>query len=238
MKDKTNKWLPWISALLIAILIASGLSVISGSFTSSMTAGLFIPNPIPSTQVLGVSVIESINEFTGDNSRSYYYKGARAGITVSLIFMFVIIPFLYVKGTLQSEKRENPTAVWYAGSALMLLIVIMPIIAGTIKIYTHQYAKERSVINITQDRMRMELTGVSFIVTEQILELDDISGMSEITADEIPEVSNSAYDYLFEPNQEDSTVAITISSDKVNNFTATTIIRPYSDQIFKYQRTY
>ena len=235
MKDKTNKWLPWISSLLIAILIAYTLTVISDSVSLSSSARIFMPDPVPSTQVLSISAYESINEFSGKNSGIYPYKGALAGITISLILILVIIPFLYVKGTLQSERRENPTILWYLGSALMFWIILVPIIGGVVNIYSFQIAKENSEKSKTQDKMRMELTDVSFVLAEQILELDDIS---EINIENIAKIKNSEFGYLLVSNPEDSSVVITISSNKLNNFTATTIVRPYSDQIFKYQTTY
>lgn len=238
MKDKTNKWLPWLSSVLIGIIISYALITITDSYSMSKYPDVFLPSTVPSTQVNGISVIESINEFSGDETTSAFYKGARAGITISLILIFVVIPFLYVKGTIQSEKRENPTALWYTGSALMLIIVVMPMIAGASKIHWFQNVSEGSNNGRTQDLMRMELTDVSFIVAEQVMELNEISSMSEINAENIPEIRNSEYPYKLVSNPKDTSVTITISSDKVNNFTATTIIRPYSDQIFKYQRTY
>ncbi len=238
MKDKTKKWLPWLSSVLIGIIISYALVAISESYTLSSYPGVFLPSPVPSTQVNGISVIESINEFSGDETTSAFYKGAREGIALSLILILVVIPFLFVKGTLQSEIRENPTALWYTGSALMLIIVIMPIIAGVSKVYWFQNGKENSQMSRTRDIMRMELTDVSFIVAEQILELNEISSMSELNIKDIPKIKNSEYPYKLVSNPNDTSVTITISSDKVNNFTATTIIRPYSDQIFKYKRTY
>ncbi|OAN64704.1 hypothetical protein A8B79_00735 [Balneola sp. EhC07] len=238
MKDKTNKWLPWLSSVLIGIIISYALITITDSYSMSKYPDVFLPSTVPSTQVNGISVIESINEFSGDETTSAFYKGARAGITISLILIFVVIPFLFVKGTIQSEKRENPTALWYTGSALMLIIVVMPMIAGASKIHWFQNVDKSSQMSRTHDVMRMELTDVSFIIAEEILEFDDISVLAEFNAENITEIINSEFHYLLVTNPDDSSATITISSDKVNNFTATTIIRPYSDQIFKYQRTY
>ncbi len=238
MKDKTSKWLPWLSSMLIAVIISYALITITDSYSMSKYPGVFLPSTIPSTQVNAISTIDSIHEFSGDETTSAFYKGARAGITISLILIFVVIPFLFVKGTIQSEKRENPAALWYVGSALMLIILVMPVIAGASKIQWFQNVNEGSNNGRTQDLMRMELTDVSFNVAEQVMELDEISSMSELTAENISDIRNSEYTYMLVSNPKDTSVTITISSDKINNFTATTIIRPYSDQIFKYQRTY
>ncbi|MEQ9092458.1 MAG: hypothetical protein RIE52_15295 [Balneola sp.] len=238
MKDKTNKWLPWLSSMLIGIIVSYALITVTDSYSMSKYPGVFLPSTIPSTQVNAISVIDSIHEFSGDETTSAFYKGARAGITISLILIFVVIPFLFVKGTIQSEKRENPAALWYVGSALMLIILVMPMIAGASKIQWFQNVNEGSNYGRTQDLMRMELTDVSFNVAEQVMELDEISSMSELTAENISDIRNSEYTYMLVSNPKDTSVTITISSDKINNFTATTIIRPYSDQIFKYQRTY
>lgn len=238
MKDKTSKWLPWFSSLLIGIIISYALITVTDSYSMSNYPEVFLPSTIPSTQVNGISVIESINEFSGDETTSAVYKGARAGITISLILIFVVIPFLFVKGTIQSEKRENPAALWYVGSALMLIILVMPMIAGASKIHWFKNVSEGSNNSRTQDLMRMELTDVSFIVAEQVMELDEISSMSELTAENIPDIRNSEYTYMLVSNPRDTSVTITVSSDKVNNFTATTLVRPYSDQIFEYKRTY
>lgn len=238
MKDKTNKWLPWLSSVLIGIIVSYALITITDSYSMSKYPGVFLPSTIPSTQVNAISTIDSIHEFSGDETTSAFYKGARAGITISLILIFVVIPFLFVKGTIQSEKRENPAALWYVGSALMLIILVMPMIAGASKIQWFQNVNEGSNNGRTQDLMRMELTDVSFNVAEQVMELDEISSMSELTAENISDIRNSEYTYMLVSNPKDTSVTITISSDKINNFTATTIIRPYSEQIFKYQRTY
>lgn len=238
MKGKTNKWVPWLSSLLIGIIITAALITFSESYTFSTYPGVFLPSPVPSTQVNAISVIDSINEFSGNGTEIGVYDWAREGITLSLILMFVVIPFLYVKGTLQSEKRENPTAVWYIGSALMLVVVIVPLIAGALKFYTYQHTKENSVNNRTQDKMRTELIDISFIVAEHMLELENISELSEFNTSEIEEVRNSKFKYQLTISSEDTSAIITVSSDEINNFTATTSVRPYSDQIFEYQRTF
>ncbi len=238
MKDKTNKWVPWISSLLIGIIVTAALITVSDSYTFSTYPSVFLPSPVPSTQVNAISVTDSINEFSGNDTEIGLYDWARGGITLSLILMFVLIPYLYVKGTLQSERRQNPTAVWYIGSALMLMIVIVPLIAGTLKFYTYQNTKERSVNNRMQDKMRAELIDISFIVAEHMLELENISELSEFNTSEIEEVRNSKFKYQLTTSSEDTSAIITVSSNEINNFTATTSIRPYSDQIFEYQRTY
>ncbi|MEP1152176.1 MAG: hypothetical protein ABJH08_10655 [Balneola sp.] len=238
MKGKTNNLLPWISSILIAIIIIGALTLIPDSVTHSNAYNVLVPNSFPSAQVLGLSVIESINEFSGETEVPSYYKESRIGIAVSILFMFVIIPFLFVKGTLQSEKRENPTALWYVGSALLLLVISTSIIKGGIKMSVHQNTRDSAQISRTYDLMRTELTDVSFIVVEQVLELNDIEEMSKISTENIPEVKKSDYQYRMVTNPQDTSVTISISSNQVSDFTATTIIRPYSDQIFKYQRTY
>ncbi|MEO9884349.1 MAG: hypothetical protein ABJR05_10965 [Balneola sp.] len=238
MKEKTNNWLPWLSALLIGIIIAALLTFISSSLSLSRTSAMLIPNSVPSNQLVWISTIESINEFSGENSQSHFYKGALVGITISIILMFVIIPFIYVKGTLQSEDKENPSPLWYVGSAFMLMITILPVIIGSLSIYRYQNVEERSVFSRTQDNMRLELMDVSFTAAEQILELDDISKLSGVSAEILGQLKSSEYQFMLVTNPADSSIAITISSEEIKDFKTTTTIKPYSEEIFTYNRSF
>ncbi len=133
MKEKTNKWIPWISASLIGVILSAALVFALDSFVYEDSFRHYIPTPTPSAQLVGISVIEAINEFSGDESDHDFSKEIFIGTVISLISMFIVVPYLFLMGTLQSEEKENPTALWYAGSSLMLMVVVLPIIVFIIK---------------------------------------------------------------------------------------------------------
>ncbi len=85
--------------------------------------------------------------------------------------------------------------------------------------------------------MRMESTDISYRIAELMLEMEDVSEISELTTANFPKISESEYEYSMVSNPQDTSVSLTVSFQQTENSYNITIT-PYSEEMFSYQTEY
>ncbi len=176
MKDKIKKYNDWLIILLVTFV----LMFLIHQFTLAMYNASFPAtkyfNPIPSTVLLEIGTIDAINIFSGSPTESAFpdYVPALTGI----LFWSVLIPFLFVKGYLLSEKMEEDKKhmLWYPATSLAGIASVVMFGGLITSIVVFNNTGKSSEISTQQDDLRYELSQISLKATELMILPNEFGG--------------------------------------------------------------
>lgn len=176
MKDKIKKYNDWLIILLVTFV----LMFLIHQFTLAMYNASFPAtkyfNPIPSTVLLGIGTIDAINIFSGSPTESGFWDYVPA--LTGILFWSILIPFLFVKGYLLSEKKgeDKKHMLWYPATSLAAIASIVMFGGLITSIIVFNKTGKSSERSRQQDDLRYELSQVSLKATELMILPNELGG--------------------------------------------------------------
>jgi hypothetical protein len=222
MNVRTNTFLTWAVAICIPIAVA-----LISYFTKSsvMDSVLRYLNPSPYMELSILTTLESIARFSGETTEASEYRAVDLRMTISLLLVLVLGPYLFVKGYKKSEDMEGLKHwMWYPGAvaAIFISVLIIPASIQGFKVWNNTIKSAAESRQI--DLMRQELA-------EKILKAGEITalpaemgggsgsfdgfvtedgGQRLIALSDLNDL-NEDYEYRLETARNDSTLIIYVS---------------------------
>lgn len=168
MKDKINNINPWFIAIGIAIsiqVLLSLLAMVLNFDIRNQFSELGYILSIPSMKIVAYETVQAINEFAGDPRETAELTGIVVAVGLSMFLMFILTPFLLLKGSQQVEKSEDSKQrnwTWYAGAVLIISIIFPVLASSTIGTKVFMNTKASAHNSRQLDMMRSELMDLAF----------------------------------------------------------------------------
>ncbi len=168
MKDKINNINPWFIAIGLAVsiqILLSLLAVVLGFDLRRQLSEFGYILSIPSMKIVANETVQAINEFAGDPRETAELTDIAVTVGLSMFLMFILTPFLLLKGSQQAEDSEDPKQrnwTWYAGAVLIISIIFPVLASSTIGTKVFMNTKASAHNSRQLDLMRSELMDLAF----------------------------------------------------------------------------
>ncbi len=156
----------------MAVCIPLGIALIL-HFTKSVALDTVLRylNPSPYMELNILSTLGSIKSFSGETLEAQEYRIADLKITISLLVVLILGPYLFVKGYKLSEGKEGLKHwSWYPGAVAAIFISILMIPATVMAFKTWNKTTKSAAQSRQIDLIRQE-------VAEKMLDAAEITAL-------------------------------------------------------------
>ncbi|MEX0638921.1 MAG: hypothetical protein WD094_00565 [Balneolaceae bacterium] len=174
MLDKIDKINPWFFIIAIALAIEILFSVLDsfhGVDFSKWVAEIGFIVLLPALKITGYETIQAINEFSGGGNVTAGFSGIALTIGFSMFVVFILTPFLLLKGYQQADRSDDPkqrSLSWFAGAMLIVLSIYPVLTTSLIGTKVLMNINESSQHSRALDMMRSELMDLAFDASYRI----------------------------------------------------------------------
>ena len=231
MKFSIRRFNEWLIVGLVAILIPVLFSFIRGDVYFLADKIQYIFNPHPTTVIMGISTVDAINMFGGDEPSGYSITWKTASMYLNVVLYLMIGPYLLFKGYKRAKENEHRAKpwFWYIGGVLCLgALSIIPVEVIHLKVF--QDTKASAIESRHRDLMRAELAEVGFATAQyEILEdgVDQTFNVDELN------LENLNYIHSVESIQSDTLITLKVTNPDLPEYSVKMEVRPYSQSVLK-----
>lgn len=163
---KTYRLLPWVVALLIALLF-----VLSDFYLEPITSWMDINPAFEAHKVKTVAAIDAFHDGT-PSEKSFWVQRAKA--LGGILILFVIGPSLWIFGEIRSHAMPQPTGddllkkgtEWYLGVTLVGFSLMLLIPQTTLQSVRYPDMRDSSELSRTKDHLRLDLSALAYEAAE------------------------------------------------------------------------
>lgn len=167
MLDKIKNINPWILAILVALSIELLISALTTVFNFNLRQyfnELGYLFSLPALKISGYETVQAINDFSGEAQNAYSYNETVIISSLGVFTIFILGPYLLIKGYIQSEKsgdKNKRSWTWYIGAILIISTLFPAILSATVGSAVYLNTKESMLDSRQKDQMRMELMNLA-----------------------------------------------------------------------------
>lgn len=266
MLDKIRNINPWfiVIGIAIALEILFPLLGMLVSFNINMwlrEIGYIFS--VPGMKVVGYEIVQMINEFGGEPKNSDGFNEVAVTVGLSMFIIFVLNPYLLIKGYQQADHSENPKQrswTWYIGAILIIASIFPALVSSFWGTKVFFNTKEAAQNNRELDIMRSELMNLAFDASYRLFLPVEYGGgngsfhgfgdgSQTISLEDLESYSpDSQFEFQINGEVSDSSFTIIAVSDNpgkksdfenVNGATGrqqvSVEVKPYDEEIFRMQ---